>query len=232
MKKKEKEKTTAIIKKPTTSVSIFGAMDYGQQIKAATELATAVAKIISDKELFTMIRGKKYVWCEGWTTMGAMLGIFPQITTTEEISPGRFIAHCEIRTIAGDLITAADAEADLKEKGRDGPKWRETYAARSMAETRATSKALRLGLSWVMVLAGYQAMPAEEITEAEKKATPAEINRAHRGVLALVAKLKWTKAQLKEYVTGIYQVKEFNKLSYEQLVDIAEYLQTLLKNKR
>ena len=146
--------------KPITSIGIFGNMDYDLQITAASKLSKTVAKIIEDRKLYTVIRKKRYVWCEGWTTMGAMLGIFPQITVTEEISPGRFLAHCETRTIKGDLISAADAEADIKEKGKDGPKWRDTYAVRSMAETRATSKAFRLALSWVMVLAGYQGTPA------------------------------------------------------------------------
>ena len=40
------------------------------------------------------------------------------------------------------------------------------YAIRSMSQTRATSKALRLPLGFVMQLAGFDATPADEIPEA------------------------------------------------------------------
>jgi len=38
-----------------------------------------------------------------------------------------------------------------------------------MAITRATGKAFRLAFSWIVVLAGYEATPAEEIVEAEAR---------------------------------------------------------------
>ena len=39
------------------------------------------------------------------------------------------------------------------------------HQRRSMAETRASSKALRLGFSWVMTIAGYNPTPMEEFTQ-------------------------------------------------------------------
>ena len=53
------------------------------------------------------------------------------------------------------------------ECGRDEPDWmkRPAFQRRSMAVTRATGKAARLAFSWIMVLAGFQACPAEEIIE-------------------------------------------------------------------
>ena len=47
---------------------------------------------------------------------------------------------------------------------RDEPNWRDKpdYALRSMSQTRATSKALRLPLGFVVALAGYEVTPAEE----------------------------------------------------------------------
>ena len=49
--------------------------------------------------------------------------------------------------------------------GMDEPKWasKPDYARRSMAVTRATGKAYRLGFSWIMELAGYASTPAEEM---------------------------------------------------------------------
>lgn len=44
------------------------------------------------------------------------------------------------------------------------------FQLRSMAQTRACSKALRNVLAWVVVLAGYQATPAEEMPDYEPEA--------------------------------------------------------------
>ena len=45
----------------------------------------------------------------------------------------------------------------------DEGKPRDDYALRSMAQTRATSKALRQPLGFVMSLAGFDPTPAEEM---------------------------------------------------------------------
>jgi hypothetical protein len=48
---------------------------------------------------------------------------------------------------------------------RDEPNWRTKpeYQLKSMAQTRASAKALRNVLAWVVVLAGYKPTPAEEM---------------------------------------------------------------------
>jgi hypothetical protein len=58
---------------------------------------------------------------------------------------------------------------------RSEGKWRTAgdYAIRSMAQTRAVSKALRLPLGFIMQLAGYSATPAEEIA-ADEQPEPGE----------------------------------------------------------
>jgi hypothetical protein len=69
------------------------------------------------------------------------------------------------------VISRASAEcgAPGEERWHDA----DDYAKRSMAATRATSKACRLAFSWIMTLAGYEATPAEEI-EGKAKAKVAE----------------------------------------------------------
>jgi hypothetical protein len=42
---------------------------------------------------------------------------------------------------------------------------RDEFAVRSMAQTRASGKALRLALGYIVTLAGWEALPAEEITD-------------------------------------------------------------------
>lgn len=159
---------------PKQNITLLGAGSPKEQIEKATEIANAVSAVIVQKRLYTIMRTggneKRYVHCEGWTTMGALLGCFPRITDTKEIEPGRFLAVCEIYTATGALISRGEAEADIKEQiklknGDYKDRWNDNYAVRSMAQTRATSKAFRIGFSWLMVLAGYAPTPAEEMKE-------------------------------------------------------------------
>jgi hypothetical protein len=171
--------TEGVMVQPKQNITLLGAGSPKEQIARATEIADAVSAVIMQKKLFTVMGGneKKYVHCEGWTTMGALLGCFPRITETKEIEPGRFLAVCEIYTATGHLISRGEAEADIKEqlKLRSGDfkdRWNDKYAVRSMAQTRATSKAFRIGFSWIMVLAGYAPTPAEEMKEEEEISHP------------------------------------------------------------
>jgi hypothetical protein len=62
--------------------------------------------------------------------------------------------------LAGQVVGAAEAECLRSERTWKG---RDDYALRSMAQTRAVSKALRGPLGFVVTLAGYEATPAEEM---------------------------------------------------------------------
>ena len=69
-------------------------------------------------------------------------------------------ARVEARTIDGRTVGSAEAMCTRHEAN-----WRsrDDYALRSMAQTRATSKALRQPLGFVITLAGFDPTPAEEI---------------------------------------------------------------------
>jgi hypothetical protein len=92
-----------------------------------------------------------------------MLGVFPVVVWTKPLENG-WEARVEARTLAGDLVGAAEAECR-----RDEPTWakRADYALRSMAQTRATSRALRGPLGFIVVLAGYSATAAEEMGDVQ-----------------------------------------------------------------
>ena len=139
-------------------------------INAATAIATPLGKLIEDRKLYSNIQGKKYVRCEGWTTLAAMLGSTAHEVDVVEHPEGTFTATVELRRLSdGQSIARASAEC-----GTDEPSWkvRARYARRSMALTRATAKAARLAFSWVMVLAGYEPTPQEEIPQDEDRGMP------------------------------------------------------------
>ena len=136
-------------------------------VSGAAELAGQLAIIINKQNLATVIKGKRFVNVEGWTTLATMLGVTAREVCTVE-QEGIYIATVElVRMSDGACISRASAECgspdELDKYGK--PIWsnRPRYARRSMAQTRATGKACRLAFSWIMSLAGYEPTPAEEM---------------------------------------------------------------------
>jgi len=130
-------------------------------IDQASKIAKQLANIIKDRKLYSTISGKNFVRVEGWTTMGAMLGILPREVAVTETENGDFLADVElIRASDGMIVGRASAIVGSDEKTWAG---RPRYARRSMSVTRATGKAYRLGWSWIITLAGFEPTPAEEM---------------------------------------------------------------------
>ncbi|MDH4038802.1 MAG: hypothetical protein OEV86_15115 [Candidatus Krumholzibacteria bacterium] len=129
-------------------------------IDGAVGYANALADVVRSRGLISNIRGKEHVQVEAWTLLGSMLGVFPVVVWTRKTDDGGWEARVEARTLAGQVVGAAEAECSRSEKTW---KDRDSYALRSMAQTRAVSKALRAPLGFVMTLAGFEATPAEEM---------------------------------------------------------------------
>src|SRR6266566_957374 len=129
---------------PRVELGVIRADHPAQLVVLATEAANALADVVESRKLYSMIQGKKFVKCEGWTTLAAMLGVTPhEITTTEQ--DGIFTAMVELRRLTdGSPVARASAECgapdELDRQGK--PLWsaRPRYARRSMALTRATAK--------------------------------------------------------------------------------------------
>jgi hypothetical protein len=154
--------TTDLIEQPS-NLGALALRSPAEVLEKAAEVATALKQVIVDKHLFVTIREKDYVFCEGWTTLGAMLGVGVKEKATIE-SPncnGEFISEVEaVRLVDGVVIGGASASCGPDERDWNG---RSRQARRSMAQTRAAGKAMRLLFSWVMNLAGYAVTPWEEI---------------------------------------------------------------------
>ena len=90
-----------------------------------------------------------------------MLGVSPHIVWSRPLEHhDGWEARAEARTVDGRMVGSAEAMVT-----RDERNWRtsDEYALRSMAQTRAMSKALRGPLGFVITLAGVSATPAEEM---------------------------------------------------------------------
>jgi hypothetical protein len=153
-----------VVAAPTVRLGSVPITNPGEMVLKATEYANVLADIIIKQELFKVIQGRRYVLCEGWTTLGAMLGVVPVEESCEALPEGHgYVAKVSlIRTSDGQVIGGASAECT-----KDEPTWksRSSYALRSMSITRATGKAFRLSFSWIMKLAGFEPTPAEEMNE-------------------------------------------------------------------
>jgi len=144
-------------------VTLFGTDDPVAVVERASVIATALADVIRRRHLFKHIGQSDHVFVEGWTLLGSMLGVFAEVEWSRPLD-GTYEgweARAVARTLAGRTVGAAESMCS-----RGEGKWRtsDDYAIRSMAQTRAVSKALRLPLGFIMELAGYSATPAEELT--------------------------------------------------------------------
>ena len=140
--------------------SLFGTTEPTEIVAKARDVANALKDVLKQQGLITNIQGKEYVQVGGWTLLGSMLGVFPVMEWCRKLDNG-WEARVEAKTLSGAIVGAAEAECT-----RDEKMWasRDDYALRSMAQTRATSKALRMPLGFVVTLAGFNATPAEEMT--------------------------------------------------------------------
>jgi hypothetical protein len=143
-------------------ITLFGTSDPRLALARMAEIATALVDVIDAKRLYVTIGGRKHITVEGWTTLGGMTGVVPIVTGTRANESGDgIVAHVEVRRVAdGMVVGAAEGECSRAE-----PKWksRDPYALRSMAQTRAISRALRAPLGQIVVLAGYDPAGAEEM---------------------------------------------------------------------
>ncbi len=151
------------------SMTLFRSDEPDEIIARATSTAGSLAKVIRSQKLAVTISGREHVRVEGWTLLGTLLGVFPYLVWARPMeNDGQptwaWEARCEARTMDGRVVGSAEAMCSRSEKT-----WanRDDYALRSMAQTRATSKALRQPLGFVMALAGFEATPAEEMTFAK-----------------------------------------------------------------
>lgn len=105
-----------------------------------------------------------YPMVEAWQFCGALLGLFPKLVSTRDLSKDnlmKYEATVEIieqssgKTIGSGVAICSNVES--------GKQYFQEYAVLSMAQTRATGKAFRLCLGWIMKAAGFEPAPAEEI---------------------------------------------------------------------
>lgn len=162
------------------------------EIQSPTQMAE-MAKVLKDHiikhNLYTPIVGKNYVQVEGWQFAGGLMGLFPRVAKIENLSTGtetKWMAEVEIVNLkVNEVVSRGFAICSNKESKKRNF---DEYAVLSMAQTRATGKAYRNIIGWVIKLAGYEATPGEEMVKmgdtprepvqsAPRQATKSEVQR-------------------------------------------------------
>lgn len=150
------------------AVTLFQTSEPDVAMERAAKVAAVLADAVRKQKLTSNISGKEYVRVEGWTMLGSLLGVYPVPVEKTEL-PNGYEVRVEARTRDGQTVGAAWARC-TRDEGRWGRA--DDYAILSMAQTRATSKALRLPLGFIMQLAGYEPTPAEEMPHPASSAHP------------------------------------------------------------
>ena len=142
-------------------VTLFGTSDPKTTIERMSECASALVDVVKDRRLSVHIAGRPHLTLEAWSTLGALVGVYAVIEwTRRNESDDGYVARAVARTLDGRTVGAAEAECSRQERHWQN---RDAYALRSMAQTRAMSRALRAPLGQIVVLAGYEATAPEEL---------------------------------------------------------------------
>ena len=141
-------------------------------IEAASEVAKQLKDVVNQAGLAVKIGNGHHLKIEGWETVGRLTDRATVRTfdaTFIEIDGAKgFRARSEVISRDGVVIGGAEALCLNTEANWENKPW---YALASMAQTRAAGKALRNIYSWVIVLAGYESTPAEEMDGVNAKRT-------------------------------------------------------------
>lgn len=134
-------------------------------INEAQLMATALYNVVEKQHLYQPIQGKKYLQLEAWQLLGKFCnvqGIVEEVQPVEYFGVKGFGARAAV--IDDDGRKIAEAEAVCM---RDEPNWKAKplFQLKSMAQTRALSKAYRSCLSFIVSIAGYSPTPLEEMYE-------------------------------------------------------------------
>jgi hypothetical protein len=153
---------TGTLEAPQGPRTLFRTEDPVEVLQAAREVASALGPALRDGGMLQRIGQGEHVKIEGWQTLGAMVGVSAHTIWSRELEDGTgWEARAEARTLDGRIVGTAEAMCTKAERN-----WarRESHELRSMAQTRAMSKALAAPLRFIVTLSGLSGTPAEEVT--------------------------------------------------------------------
>ena len=166
--------STELVVADSHSISTLAptAMEFEASLDEASAKARVMKQVISANNLAVKIGGGEHIKVEGWITLATAYGCTAQIVWSRKIEGyiQAYEAKAEVlKQTPNGVVVIGSAEAECGTRGdgqweNDSPE----YAVRSMAQTRAISKAIAGVLRWVVVLAGYSGTPYDEMSGVKK----------------------------------------------------------------
>lgn len=165
---------------PAVALAPHEAVPPKEVMQYAQAAAREIVDVARSGKLLANVGGREYPLTECMTLIGRMTGHTVRVEWSRkvpkewEIGDG-WEARALVIDQSGREVAAAESMCLRSERA-----WskRDEFAVRSMAQTRASGKALRLALGYIVTLAGWEALPAEEITdEMRGRAEPAQAPR-------------------------------------------------------
>lgn len=140
------------------------------------KFSAEIKKYIFENKMFMDIHGKGYIFVDGWSLVGGMMGVTPIVRELENISDETTIRYRSTVELIknGQTVGMGIAICTNKEKGKTAF---DEYAVASMAQTRAIGKAYRIYIGWIMKMAGFQTTPAEEMDSVDTTVTPEKLKK-------------------------------------------------------
>lgn len=199
-----------------------------ETLRSSSEMARALLRVVeSSPQLQVTISGRKYLRAEAWQLIAAFAGCTVSVESVEELPDrGGFVARAVVYDRHGKIISRAESECS-----RDEPSWKDrpSFALRSMAQTRAVAKALRLVFAFVPALAGFQPTPAEEM---ESDETPSS-EEQRRTIWALWKRHELENDVLRRLMLSMYGLSKTTELTSKQADELIKILrqptQTILE---
>lgn len=212
-------------------------------IQQAKDIASELVSIMEERKLYKIIKNKKgeekkWPYVQAWTTMGAMLGVtaIEKYSNTTDSGIESFV---ELRRINdGVIVGGASGFCSNQEEYKTG---HDTYSLRSMATTRATSKAFRLSFEWILALTDFQIIkePDEEpqIEKPDQGITPVSVYSINSLGIEIYSEEIWEERKPElVYFVSKQKTKNLNEITEKQALalfnSLSENKQFIIEKER
>lgn len=207
---------------------LFATDNPREVIKQAVDVADALMDVVRKKGWAKRIQGREFLELPAWQTIGAMLSVTPFCEWSRPIENG-WEARVVVRKSDGVEIAAAEAQCTRSERTWSN---RDDYAIRSMAQTRATSKALRSALGFIAAIAGFADTPAAEMPEEEAPRSNEPPESPAVFGAKLCRKIGISDKERHAYIKAQYGVDSFTEMDPAQIREVCKFFQDVKRKER
>jgi|SRR3989304_1569308 len=190
-----------------------------EMVEFGKSAAQQLVALVTQNKWAVNISGHDYLRFEAWQTVGRFFGYTIKTKSTEYVEIGEakgFEATASVLNSKGKEVGGAEALCLDDENNWKG---KPLFSLKSMAQTRASAKALRQILAWVVVLAGFKPTPAEEVSEQVLDAGASE-KQVHAIFAIAKAKHGWLSNETEFNVKTYLKIDSFNGMTKQQASDV------------